>query len=94
MTREGHERRPKHCKASSASRSSWAPVAYPKKLAKRKWSISLRENSTPEDSPPRGATPDSPEEFECLKIRALIAHTNREEVNYNKVDPRNAVTFR
>jgi hypothetical protein len=94
MTREGHERCSKHCEAVGASSSSQAPVAQPKKLAKRARPLSLREESSPEDSPPRGATPDSPEEFECLKISALVAHTNRKVVNYNKVDPRNIVTLR
>jgi hypothetical protein len=34
-----------------------------------------------------------PEEVECLKIRPLVAYTNREVVNYNKVDPRNLITL-
>jgi hypothetical protein len=88
MMREGHERRSKHREAASASSSSWAPIAKPKKLVKRAW-----PNSFHEDSPPHGATPDSPEEFECLKLRPSVAHTNREVVNYNKVDQRNIATL-
>jgi hypothetical protein len=65
----------------------------PKQLAKRQRPSSLCEESSPEDSPPRGGTPKSPEEFECLKIRPPVAHTNREVVNYNKVDPRNLITL-
>jgi hypothetical protein len=64
MTCEGHERRSKHREVAGASSSSWAPVAQPKKLAKRARPLSLHEDSSPKDSPPRGATPDSPEEFE------------------------------
>jgi hypothetical protein len=33
-------------------------------------------------------------EFECLKIKAPVCHTNREEVDYNKDDPRNIITLR
>jgi hypothetical protein len=40
-----------------------------------------------------GATPPTPNKFECFKIRPLVAHTNREVVNYHKVDPRNIVTL-
>jgi hypothetical protein len=93
MTREGHERHSKHREAAGASSSSRAPVARHKKLAKRAWPSSLHEDSTSEDSPPCGATPDSPEEFECLKLRPPEAHTNRGVVNYNKFDPRNIVTL-
>jgi hypothetical protein len=65
----------------------------PKQLIKRRRPSTLREESSPEDSPPHGGTPESPEEVECLKIRPLVAYTNREVVNYNKVDPRNLITL-
>jgi hypothetical protein len=94
MTCEGRERRSKHREAAGASSSRRAPVTHPKKLANRAQPSSLHEDSTPEDSPPHGASPDSPDEFECLKMRPPVAHTNREVVNYNKVDPRNIVTLR
>jgi hypothetical protein len=94
MTREGHERRSKHCEAAGASSLSWAPDAQPKQLAKRSWPNSLHEDSCPEDYPPHGATPSSPDGFECLKMRSPIVHTNREVVNYNKVDPSNIVMLR
>jgi hypothetical protein len=93
MMCEGHERLSKHHEAAGASSSSQAPIAQPKKLAKRACPLSLREESSPEDSPPRGATPNSPEEFECMTMRAPVAYTNRKVVNYNKVDPRNIVTL-
>jgi hypothetical protein len=85
MTREGHERRSKHREVAGASGSSRGPVAQPKKLAKRAQPSSLHEDSSPEDSPPHGPTPSSPNEFECLKMRSPKVHTNREVVNYNKV---------
>jgi hypothetical protein len=47
----------------------------PKQLAKRWRPRTLCEESSPEDSP-RGGTLESFEEFECLKIRPPIAHTN------------------
>jgi hypothetical protein len=94
MVREGHERSSKHREAGGASSSSWALIAQPKKLSNRAWSSSLHEDSSPEDSPPHGATPSSPNELECLKMRSLKVHTNQEVVNYNKVDPRDIVTLR
>jgi hypothetical protein len=93
MAREGHEHRTKHRQDVSGS-SSHAPAAKPKQLTKRQRPSSLREESSPENSPPRGGTPKSPEEYECLKIRPSVAYTNREVVNYNKVDPRNLITLR
>jgi hypothetical protein len=93
MTREGHERCSKHREAGGASSSSRVPAAKPKKLAKWARPSILHEDSTPEDSPPHAATPNSPDELECLKMRPPIAHTNRKVVNYNKVDPRNIVTL-
>jgi hypothetical protein len=89
MTHEGRERHSKHREAGDASSSSRAPTDKPKKLAKQAWPNSLPEASTPEDSPPHGGTPESLEEYECLKMRPLVADTNWEVVNYNKVDPRN-----
>jgi hypothetical protein len=93
MTREGHERCSKHREVVGASSSSQAPVAQPKKLVKRAQPSSLCEDPSPKDSPPHGATPSSPDEFECLKMRSLEVHTNREVVNYNKVDPWNIVSL-
>jgi hypothetical protein len=60
----------------------------PKMLAKRWRPSSLREESSLMDSPPRGGTPESSDEVECLKLRPPVVFTNREVVNYNKVDPR------
>jgi hypothetical protein len=74
------------------SGSSRAPTAHPKKLAKRARPSTLREESSPEDSP-RGGTPNSSDELECFKIRPSIADTNREVVNYSKDDPMNLITF-
>jgi hypothetical protein len=78
MAREGHERRSKQRQETGGSSSSRAPFAHPKKHAKRPRPSSLREESTLEDSPPRGGTPESPDELECLKIRPPVVHTNRE----------------
>jgi hypothetical protein len=86
MTREGHERRSKHCEAAGASGSSRAPSAQPKHLAKRRRPNSLCEDCSPEDSPPHGVTTSAPEEFECLKMRSLEVFTNREVVNYIKFE--------
>jgi hypothetical protein len=94
MTREGHERRSKHREVAGAFSSSRAPAAQLKNFAKRARHSSLHEDSSPEDSPPRGATPTTPDELECLKMRFMEVHTNREVVNYNKVDPRDIVTLR
>jgi hypothetical protein len=63
-------------------------------LAKRWRPSSLREVSSPENSPPHCGTPKSPKEVECLKLRPPIVYTNQEVVNYNKVHPRNLITLR
>jgi hypothetical protein len=70
-----------------------SPSTHPNNLAKRQRPSSLREESSPEDSPPCGGTPNSPEEFECLKIRAPDCHINQEEVDYNKEDLMNIITL-
>jgi hypothetical protein len=92
MAREGHEHRTKHHQDIGAS-SSHVPVAMSKQLAKRRRQSSLREESSLEDSPPHGGTPESPDEVECLKMRPPMFYTDQEVVNYNKVDPRNLVTL-
>jgi hypothetical protein len=63
MAGEGQERCSKHCQEAGGSGSSRAPTALPKKLAKSVRPISLREESSPEGSPPRGGTPESPDEL-------------------------------
>jgi hypothetical protein len=88
MAHEEHERRTKYRQEAGGSSSSRGPSAQPKTLAKC-W----RPNTLREESSPRGVTPESPEEYECLKIRPPVAHTNWEVVNYNKVDPRNLITL-
>jgi hypothetical protein len=93
MAGEGHERCSKQRQGTGGSSSSQGPFAHPKKPAKRPRPSSLREESSPEDYPPHGGTPDFPKEVECLKIRALDYHINREEVDYNKEDPRNIITL-
>jgi hypothetical protein len=93
MAGEGHERRSKQCQEAGGSSSSRGPSSHPKKLVKRPRSNSLREESSPEDSPPCGGTLDSPKEVECLKIRVLDCHINGEEVDYNKEDPSNIITL-
>jgi hypothetical protein len=93
MTRQGHERRTKHRQDVGGSLSR-SPSAMPKQVAKRRRPSSLREESSPKDFPPRGGTPESPDEVEYLKLRPPVVYTNREVVNYNKVDPRNLVTLR
>jgi hypothetical protein len=85
---------PSNAKRQVALVQAGVPPLTPKKLAKRPKPSSLWEESSPEDSPPCGGTPDSPEEIECLKIRAPDYHINREEVDYNKEDPRNIITLR
>jgi hypothetical protein len=84
MAHEGHKRRSKYRLEAGGSSSSWGPSAQPKTLTKRQHPSTLCEESSHEDSPPRGSTLDSLEEFKCLKIRPPVAHTNREVVNYNK----------
>jgi hypothetical protein len=86
MAHEGHECRTKCCQVVGGS-SIHAPTARNKQLAKRRRPSSLREESSPEASPPCGGTPESPDEVECLKMRAPVIHTNREIMNYNKEDP-------
>jgi hypothetical protein len=81
--REAHEQCTKNREAGGAASSSQAPSAHPKQLAKRQRPSTLREESSPENSPPRGATPPTPDGYECLKIKPLVAHTNQEVVNYN-----------
>jgi hypothetical protein len=93
MAHEGQERRTKHRQDVSGA-SSCAPTARNKHLAKRRRPNSYQEESSPEDSPPRVRTPESPDELECLKIRTPIILTNREVVNYSKEDPMNLITLR
>jgi hypothetical protein len=81
MAGEGQEQRSKHYQEAGWFGSSRAPTAHRKKLAKRSRPIYLREESSPEDSPPCGGTPKSPDELECLMNRALDCHINREEVD-------------
>jgi hypothetical protein len=69
MAREGHERCSKQRQEAGGSGSSRAPTAHSKKLAKRARPASLREESSPEDSPHHGGTPKSPVKLECLKIQ-------------------------
>jgi hypothetical protein len=94
MTGEGQERRSKHRQEAGGSSSSRAPTAHPKKLAKRARLRSIQEESSPEDSPSCGGTPESPTELECLKIHTPVIHTNQEVVNYCKEDPMNLITIR
>jgi hypothetical protein len=94
MAHKGQEMHSKLRQETSGSSSSRAPTAHPKKLAKRARPSTLREESSPEDSSPRGGTPESPDELVCLKIRPLDVHTNREVVKYSKEDPMNLITFR
>jgi hypothetical protein len=63
--------------------STHSPTARNKQLAKRWRPSSLLEES----SPPRGGTPESPNEVECLKMRPPVIHTNWDIVNYSKEDP-------
>jgi hypothetical protein len=93
MVGEGQERRSKHRQEAGESSSNRAPTAHPKKLAKWARPISLQEESSPEDPPPRGGTPKSPDELECSKIHASDYHINQEEADYNKEDPRNIITL-
>jgi hypothetical protein len=94
MAGEGHERRSKHRQEANWSSSSWAPTAHLKKFAKRARPSTFWEESSPEDSPPRGGSPESPDELECLKIHSLVVHTNREVANYSNEDPMNLVSIR
>jgi hypothetical protein len=86
VAREGHECRTKHRQDVGGS-STHALAARNKQLAKRWRPSSLREESSPEASPPRGDTPESLDEVECLKMRPPVIHTNRDIVNYSKEDP-------
>jgi hypothetical protein len=83
---EGHEHHTKHHQDVDVS-STHAPAARNKQLAKRQRPSSLREESSPESSPPRGGTPESLDEVECLRMRPPVIHTNRDIVNYSKEDP-------
>jgi hypothetical protein len=80
MERQGHEKQSKHREAVGTSGLSRAPTAHSKSLVKR-----LR------CSPPRDAIPPTPDEYESLKMRTPEVHTNREVVNYNKMDSTNIV---
>jgi hypothetical protein len=93
MAHEGQERCSKQRQETGGSSSSRAPTTHPKKLAKRARPSSFWEESSPEDSPHRGGTPESPDELECLKIHASVTHTNLEVVNYSKDDPMNLITI-
>jgi hypothetical protein len=93
MAGKGQECRFKHCQEAGGSGSSRAPTAHTKKLAKRARPISLREESSPEDSPLRRGTPESLNKLECLKIHAPDYLINQEEVDYNKEDLRNIITL-
>jgi hypothetical protein len=85
MAREGHERHTKHRQNVGGS-STHALAASNKQLAKRWRPSSLCEESSPDASPPRGGTLESPDEVECLKMRPSVIHTNRDIVNYSKED--------
>jgi hypothetical protein len=63
MTREDHERCSKHREVVDASGSSQAPVAQPKKLAKKARPNGLHEDSSPKEFPPHCATPTTPDEY-------------------------------
>jgi hypothetical protein len=93
MAHEGHEHRTKHRQDVGGS-STHAPTAKNKQLAKRQRPSSLCEESSPEASPPRGGTPESPDEVDCLKMRPLVIHSNRDIVNYNKEDPMTLMNLR
>jgi hypothetical protein len=93
MAGHGHEQCSKHHQEAGGSSLSWAPTVHPKKLAKRARSSTFLEESSPEDSPPRGGSPESPNEMECLKIHSPVIHTNREVVNYSKEYLMNLVTL-
>jgi hypothetical protein len=86
LAREGHECRIKHRQDVGGS-STHAPATRNKQLAKKRRPSSLHEESSPDASSPRGGTPESPDEVDCLKIRPPVIHTNRDIVNYNKEDP-------
>jgi hypothetical protein len=89
MAHDGDERRSKHHQDVGASLGG--PSAKTKQLAKRK--RHMPHDSSSEDSPPRGGTPKSPDETECLKLRSPISQVNRVGVNYNKEDSMNLVTL-
>jgi hypothetical protein len=73
---------PSGCRCSSTH----ALAVRNKQLAKRWRPSSLRDESSPEASPPRGGTLESPNEVECLKMRPPVIHTNRDIMNYIKED--------
>jgi hypothetical protein len=87
MFHDNQERSTKHRQDPSGS-SSHAPTPKSKKLAKRPRPSSYQEESSPEDSPPHGGTPD---EMECLKMYSSKVHTNLEIMNYSKEDPMNVM---
>jgi hypothetical protein len=78
MAGEGQDCLSKHYQETGGSSSSQAPTTDPKELSKKARPSSFQEESSPEDSPPHGGSPKSLDELECLKIHALIVHTNRE----------------
>jgi hypothetical protein len=92
MVRESSERHTKHHQDVGGS-STCAPIAKNKKLAKKRRPSNYQEESSPEDSPPHGGTPESPDKLECLKIHSPEVHTNQEIVNYSKEDPMNLMTL-
>jgi hypothetical protein len=75
----------KHHQDVSASSSD--PSSKPKKLAKRPRPSSYQEESSPEASPPRGGTPKSPDEVECLKMSPPVIRTDPDIMNNSKEDP-------
>jgi hypothetical protein len=89
MDHDGDEHRSKHHQDVSASLCGASTRT--KLLAKRK--RPMPHDSSSEDSLPRGGTPESPDETECLKLRSPVPQVNREGVNYNKEDPMNLVTL-
>jgi hypothetical protein len=93
MAREGHEHHTKHCQDVGGS-STHAPATRNKQLAKRQRPSSLHEEFSPKASPPRGGTPESPDEVECLKMRPQVIHTNWDIVNYSKEDPMTLMNLR
>jgi hypothetical protein len=93
MACEGHEHHTKHRQDVGGSLTH-APTARNKKLAKRRRPCFLHEESSPEASPHRGGTPESPDEVECLKMRSLVIHTNQDIVNYSKEDPMTLMNLR
>jgi hypothetical protein len=75
----------KRSEVASASGLSQAPTSHSKQLAKRP-RPSLREDSSPNNSPPRQQTPPTPDDNKALEMRAPVVPGNREAFNYKKVD--------